>query len=76
MEKLAQGFNTAAQDSNPGPLSRESDTLPLSHGAHMHDIILGHTTDNVLLTRRGVDSFQICIIIAKDQNCISSAKSG
>ena len=34
VKKLAQGFNTAAQDSNPGPLSRESDTLPLSHGAH------------------------------------------
>ena len=33
MKKLAQGFNTAAQDSNPGPLSRESDALPLSHGA-------------------------------------------
>ena len=33
MKKLAQGFNTAAQDSNPGPLSRESGALPLSHGA-------------------------------------------
>ena len=33
MKKLAQCFNTAAQDSNPGPLSRESDVLPLSHGA-------------------------------------------
>ena len=32
-EKLAQGFNTAAQDSNPGSLSRESDALPLSHCA-------------------------------------------
>ena len=29
--KLAQGFNTAAQDSNPGSLSRESEALPLSH---------------------------------------------
>ena len=35
MKKLAQGFNTAAQDSNPGPLNRESDALPLSHGAHV-----------------------------------------
>ena len=33
MKKLAQGVNTAAQDSNPGPLSRESDAIPLSHGA-------------------------------------------
>ena len=28
VNKLAQGFNTAAQDSNPGPLSREFDALP------------------------------------------------
>ena len=33
VKKLAQGFNTAAQGSNPGPLSRESETLPLSHCA-------------------------------------------
>ena len=31
MAKLAQGFNTAAQDSNPGSHSRESEALPLSH---------------------------------------------
>ena len=31
MNKRAQGFNTAAQNSNPGSLSRESETLPLSH---------------------------------------------
>ena len=33
VEKLAQGSNTAVQDSNPGPLSQESETLPLSHCA-------------------------------------------
>ena len=33
MNKLAQGFNTAAQDSNPGSRSRESEALPLSHCA-------------------------------------------
>ena len=33
VNKLAQGFNTAAQDSNPGPISRESGGLPLSHCA-------------------------------------------
>ena len=32
-EKLAQGFNTAAQDSNPGSRSRESEALSLSHCA-------------------------------------------
>ena len=31
VKKLAQGFNTAAQDSNPGSLSRDSGGLPLSH---------------------------------------------
>ena len=36
VKKLAQGFNTAAQDSNPGSRSRESEALPLSHCAlHM-----------------------------------------
>ena len=29
-KKLAQGFNTAAQDSNPGSRSPESEALPLS----------------------------------------------
>ena len=33
MNKLALGFNTAAQDSNPGFRSRESEALPLSHCA-------------------------------------------
>ena len=31
VKKIAQGFNTATQDSNPGPLSQESEALPLSH---------------------------------------------
>ena len=35
VNKLAQGFNTAAQDSNPGSLSRESGGLPLRHCAHV-----------------------------------------
>ena len=33
VKKLAHGFNTAAQDSNPGSRSRESKALPLSHCA-------------------------------------------
>ena len=31
VKTLAQGFNTAAQDSNLGSRSRESEALPLSH---------------------------------------------
>ena len=31
VKKLAKGFNTAAQDSNPSSLSRESEALPLNH---------------------------------------------
>ena len=37
MKKLAQRFNTAAQDSNRGSLSRESEALPLSHCA-LHNL--------------------------------------
>ena len=33
VKQLAQGFNTAAQDTNPGPLSRESEALSLSYSA-------------------------------------------
>ena len=33
VKKLAEAFNTAAQDSNPGSRSRESEALPLSHCA-------------------------------------------
>ena len=33
VEKLAQGFNTAAQDSNSDSRSRESEALPLSYCA-------------------------------------------
>ena len=39
MKKLAQGFNTAAQDSNPGPLSQESEALPLGHCVLRHIFI-------------------------------------
>ena len=33
VKKLAQGFNTTAQDSNPSSRNRESEALPLSHCA-------------------------------------------
>ena len=39
VNKLSQGVNTAAQDSNPGSRSRESEALPLSHCA-LHCIVL------------------------------------
>ena len=39
VKTLAQGFSTAAQDSNPGSRSRESEALPLSHcSTNGHDI--------------------------------------
>ena len=44
VEKLAQGFNTAAQDSNPGSRSRESGALPLSHCALC--VTKGHPRDS------------------------------
>ena len=37
-EKHAQGFNTAAQDSNPGSRSREFEALPLSHCTLLNDL--------------------------------------
>ena len=40
VKKRAQGFNTAAQDLNPGSLSRKSDSLPLSHGASSYTMWL------------------------------------
>ena len=51
MKKLAQGFNTAAQDSNPGSRSRESEALPLSHCA------LGDVIDKGL--RGGLNLFPV-----------------
>ena len=55
VQKVAQRFNTAAQDSNSGSRSRESDALPLSHCAllllldnlalwsqQLSDILTGH----------------------------------
>ena len=61
MKKLAQGFNTAAQDSNPGPLSRESDALSLSHGAHIsvHKTSSMHTY-LVILSHRALIFFSPC----------------
>ena len=41
MRKLTQRFNTAAQDSNPGSLSRESEALPLSHCTLMTGVLSG-----------------------------------
>ena len=46
VKKLAQGVNTAAQDSNPRSRSRDSEALPLSHCARI--ALTSHTT---LVTR-------------------------
>ena len=47
MKKLAQSFNTAAQDSHPGSCSRESEALPLSYctlqDADCHIVILAYS---------------------------------
>ena len=41
VKQLAQCFNTTAQDSNPGPLSRESEVLPMIHCALLtHNMLL------------------------------------
>ena len=51
VKKLAQDFNTAAQDSNPGSRSRESETLPLSHCALQAGVLLfAFAAFNVLIT--------------------------
>ena len=40
VKKLAQGFNTLAQDSNPGSRKQESKALPLSHCALLNTCVL------------------------------------
>ena len=52
VKKLAQGFNIAAQDSNPGSRSRESEALPLSQGALQSDYVTSNSTKykSILLT--------------------------
>ena len=42
VKKLAQCFNTAAQDLNPGSRSRESEALPLSHCALSNVYLMPH----------------------------------
>ena len=53
MKKLTQGFNTAAQDSNQGSHSRESEALPLSHCA-LQNIEQHCFTLHVAVVGRGV----------------------
>ena len=48
VKKIAQGFNTAAQHSNPGSLSWESEVLPLNHCALQ---IIKHKRGKKILTR-------------------------
>ena len=39
MKTLAHGFNNAAQDSNPGSRSRESEALLLNHCALQNNVV-------------------------------------
>ena len=55
VKKLVQGFNTAAQDSNPGSRSRESEALPLSHCAlHCNKIIINNDSTVISCIYLGV----------------------
>ena len=57
MKKLAHCFNTAAQDSNPGSLSQESEALPLSHCA-LHRLYIFTLHDTTVLT----DTFLLLLL--------------
>ena len=50
MKKLAQGFNTAAQDSNPGSRSRESEALLLSHVFKENNVAIKKCSSNETVT--------------------------
>ena len=63
--KVVQGFNTTAQDSNPGDLSRESEALHLSHCIYkqIQSITFWQTTIELLLINLKNDQrccFDIC----------------
>ena len=48
MKIHVRGFNTAAQDSNMGSLSQESELLPLSHSTPQdHNVVTTIYTDTV-----------------------------
>ena len=49
VKQLAQGFNTGAQDSNPGSRSRESEALPLSHCA-LHNIPTSYGISKIIIS--------------------------
>ena len=62
VKKRAQGFNTAAQDSNPGSRSRESEALPLSHCA-LPAIPLSHCAQSAaLFTGKPLAVSVICFV--------------
>ena len=49
VKNLAQGFNIAAQDSNPGSISRDSEAQPLTHWALLYrDVITEFTHTNLI----------------------------
>ena len=68
MEKLAQGFNTAAQDSNSGSRRRESDALSLSHCALVLYCtqIVGNQTQRFIKTK-GLIDLKILVVNRSDK---------
>ena len=63
MKKLAQGFITAAQDSNLGSLSRESGALPLSHCALSESMGLHRVTLAKKQCRLDIRTFSFILIV-------------
>ena len=63
MEKLAQGFNTAAEDSNLGPLSRESEALRV--GGFIP----------VLVTRSRIGRFCSLYVVIVESVCLVSEQT-
>ena len=63
MNKLAQGVNTAAQDSNPGSLSRESGGLPLSHCALRNEGLHTHLSQLITMVSRWLSVILLCSVM-------------
>ena len=73
MKTLAQGVNTAAQDSNPGSLSRESETLPLSHCAVKCLYVCAYIILRACVHACVRACVRACVCICESACCISTA---
>ena len=63
MKKLAQGFNPAAQDSNPDSRSRESKALTLNHWVDGPTCLIARGV-SVWLAGFGVSKSDMCILLS------------